>query len=69
MSKHHGIYFTGERIEANDFLGKFDNVHKIKCNGDILYNIIAENDRVMVNNLECETLDPNNEVSKMYIDL
>jgi len=74
ISKHHGIYYNGKFLEAQYFLPqapavkKFDNVHKIKCNGQILYNIIAEHDRVMVNNLECETLNPNNETLKLYMD-
>jgi hypothetical protein len=57
-------------IKAVDFIGKYKNVHKIKYNGDILYNVLLEKyDKILVNNLICETLHPNNVVAKWHTSL
>jgi hypothetical protein len=54
-------------IEAYKFVNKFDNVKRIKYNGQILYNVLMENHRkISVNNLICETLHPKNVIAKLY---
>ena len=54
-------------IQANYFIGKFENVKKIKYTGQILYNVLMEeHNKMMVNNLICETLDPKNGMAKLY---
>ena len=54
-------------IKADILLGKYPGIYKIKYNGDILYNILMDNYSVMnVNNLTCETLDPNSIIGKLY---
>ena len=56
--------------KAINFIDKFDNVKKIKYNGEILYNILMEeSNKMMVNNLICETLDPINSISKLQLKL
>jgi hypothetical protein len=70
VSKNHLIYNNGQMIKAVDFIEKYNNVHKIKYNGDILYNVLLEKyDRILVNNLICETLHPNNVVAKWHNSL
>lgn len=70
VSKDHLIYNNGQMIKAVDFIGKYKNVHKIKYNGDILYNVLLEKyDRILVNNLICETLHPNNAIAKWHTSL
>lgn len=66
ISKDHKVFYNGKMIEAYKFINKFKNVYKLKYNGEILYNILMEDHRtVMVNNLVCETLDPENIIAKL----
>jgi hypothetical protein len=54
-------------MKAKDFVNKFENVKEIKYNGEVLYNVLLEqHDKMVVNNLICETLDPNNRISELY---
>jgi len=67
ISKNHKIWFNNSWVEAKKFINKFDGVTKIKYTGEILYNILLEiHDEVLVNNLICETLHPENIVAKLY---
>jgi hypothetical protein len=67
ISKNHCIFYKGELIQAKDFIGKFENVKKIKYTGEVLYNVLMEeHDKMIVNNLICETLDPENCIAKLY---
>jgi hypothetical protein len=67
MSKEHKIYCRGQQIEAKKFIPHFEGVNKIKYNGEPLYNVLMEQpDKMKVNNLTCETLDPNNIIAKLY---
>ncbi len=67
MSKEHKIYFNGKMREAKTFVDQFENVKKIKYNGEILYNVLMEEPYIIkVNNLICETLDPENLIAKLY---
>jgi sugar lactone lactonase YvrE len=67
ISKHHGIFYKGKMLQAKEFISKFGNVKKIKYTGEILYNVLMEEDnKMMVNNLICETLHPENGIAKLY---
>jgi len=67
ISKNHGIFYKGKMLHAKEFIGKFENVKKIKYTGEILYNVLMEDhDKMMVNNLICETLHPENGTAKLY---
>lgn len=67
MSKNHVIYYKGNVVKAKDFIGKFENVYKIKYSGEVLYNVLMEtHDKMMVNNIICETLHPENQIAKIY---
>jgi hypothetical protein len=67
VSNEHLIYNNGRMLKAVDFIGKYKNVHKIKYNGDILYNVLLEKyDKILVNNLLCETLHPRNPIAKWH---
>jgi hypothetical protein len=67
MSKNHKINYKGKMIKAYKFTKFFRNVYKVTYNGEILYNVLMEKHRIMnINHLMCETLDPNNIVSKLY---
>ena len=67
ISQKHKIYYNGEMWEAKTFLGKFDKVVKVTYNGEILYNVLMEDHSLMlVNNLVCETLHPDNIIAKLF---
>jgi hypothetical protein len=67
ISKNHGIFYKGKMIKAKNFVGEFENVYKVKYSGEVLYNVLMEeHDKMMVNNLICETLNPENSMAKIY---
>jgi uncharacterized delta-60 repeat protein len=67
ITKNHGIFYKGKMIYAKEFINKFDNVKKIKYTGETLYNVLLkEHDKMMVNNLICETLHPENKMVELY---
>jgi uncharacterized delta-60 repeat protein len=67
VSKNHLIFNKGEMITAKDFITKYKNVYKVKYKGEILYNVLLEHhDKMVVNNLICETLDPENMIAKLF---
>jgi hypothetical protein len=67
ISKNHLIFNKGKMIKAKDFIGKYENIYKIKNNNQILYNILLKKyDKMIVNNLICETLHPDNMIAKLY---
>ena len=70
ISKDHHILYKGKIMKAVEFVGKYDNVYRTKYNGEILYNILMENhDTMIINNMICETLYPDNIVIKLYREL
>ena len=67
MSPEHKVNHNGEMIKAKNFIGHFENVKKISYNGEILYNVLMEDyDKIIVNNLICETLHPKNIIARIY---
>jgi hypothetical protein len=67
MTKNHKVLYMGKLIEIYKFINHYDDIFKIKYNGQILYNVLMENySLVNANNLQCESLDPNNIVAKLY---
>jgi hypothetical protein len=70
MSKNHEILYKGKMIKAKEFVEIFENVYKIKYKGEMLYNVLMEkHDKMIVNNLICETLHPENIVAILYTTL
>ena len=67
ISKNHKLFYKGAMIQAKEFLGKCENVHRVKYTGEVLYNVLMEeDDKMIVNNLICETLNPENGIAKLY---
>jgi hypothetical protein len=63
ISKNHKILYNNKFIKALDL----PNVNKIPYNGEILYNVLLEENGVMiVNNVICETLNINNVIAHLY---
>jgi hypothetical protein len=66
-SKRHKVYYNETMIEAHHFLSRFKNVKKVEYTGEILYNVLMEkHDKLKVNNLTFETLDPKNIIAQLY---
>jgi hypothetical protein len=67
ISRNHKLFYKGNMMRAKDFVNDFENVRQIKYSGEILYNVLLkEHNKMMVNNLICETLHPENSVAKLY---
>ena len=70
MSRDHKILYRGRMAEAFRLLNMpGGTVRQVKYNGEILYNILLENEQqglVNVNGIMCETLHPENMIAKLY---
>jgi len=67
ISKNHSIFYKGKMMQAKEFLNHFKNVKKVKYTGEVLYNVLmVQPDKMIVNNLICETLHPENGIAKLY---
>ncbi len=66
ISKEHKVFYNGKMVKAKDLVDICEGVSKIPYNGETLYNVLLKkHDKMMVNNLICETLDPNNIMAKI----
>ena len=67
ITENHKIFYKGEMKKAGLFLNDYEKVRKVKYTGEVLYNVLLEeHEKMMVNNLICETLDPKNTIAKLY---
>jgi hypothetical protein len=70
ITKNHCILYRGKMMKAKEFVGLNNGIYLKKYRGDILYNVLMEeHDKMIVNNLICETLHPNNSIAKLYVML
>jgi streptogramin lyase len=72
ISKNHTLLYNGKMIKAKELLQlNNEGIYKVKYTGSPLYNVLLQDkhDKMIVNNLICETLDPENGISRMYLDL
>ena len=54
-------------VKAKELVNLCENVYLVNYNSETLYNVLLkQHDTMMVNNLICETLDPENIVAKIY---
>jgi hypothetical protein len=66
ISKDHEVFYKGKMIRSEELVGKSEGVYRIKYEGETLYNVLMEShEKMMINNLICETLDPNNIMGKI----
>jgi hypothetical protein len=68
ISPNHKIMWNGQMIKAKDFVNRqWEGISFIPYRGEVLYNVLLEkHGKMMVNNLVCETLDPENGVARLY---
>jgi hypothetical protein len=68
MTKDHLIAFKGQMVPAYRFLDYSEEVKKVQYKGETLYNVLLAKHSLMdVNNLQCETLHPENIIAKIYM--
>jgi hypothetical protein len=66
ISKEHSVFYKGKMVKANELVEVCEGVTRIPYNGETLYNVLMEkHDKMMINNLVCETLDPKNIMAKI----
>jgi hypothetical protein len=66
ITKNHEILYKGKMIKAKEFVGKH-NIYKVKYTGEVLYNVLMEeHEKMVINNMICETLNPENTIAKIY---
>ncbi len=67
ISRNHEILYNKKMIKAKQLIGQVDGVYNKKYNGEILYNVLLEtHEKMLVNNLIVETLNPTNIVAQLY---
>ena len=67
VSGEHKILFDGHMIKAKQFIYYFENVYKVKYDGEMLYNVLLDDySKMSVNNLTVETLHPNSPIAHLY---
>ena len=71
MTGEHKILYNDKMIEARKFVGKIigrlGSIHIVPFDGEVIYNILLDDhSTVLVNNMVCETLDPENIVARLY---
>ena len=65
-SMEHKVFFKGEMVKARDLVDLCENVTFVPYNGETLYNVLLKkHDKMMINNLICETLHPGNIMAKI----
>jgi hypothetical protein len=66
ISKDHEVFYKGKMIRSEELVEKCEEVYRIKYNGETLYNVLMEShEKMMINNLICETLHPSNIMAKL----
>ena len=67
ISRNHEILYNKKMIKAKQLIGQVDGVYNKKYNGEVLYNVLLEtHEKMIVNNLIVETLNPTNIIAQLY---
>ena len=66
ISNHHRVFYKGHMVKASDLVNMCEGVVKTPYTGETLYNVVMKkHDKMMVNNLICETLHPDNVMARI----
>ena len=66
ISQNHKVFCQGQMVKAKHLVDNC-NVTLVPYNGQVLYNVLlAEHEKMQVNNLIVETLHPEHKVAKLY---
>lgn len=68
VSKNHLIKYKDQMIRANDLLNINEKIYTKKYKGEILYNVLFNNEHniININNMECESLHPDHDIAKIF---
>jgi streptogramin lyase len=70
MSKNHALLYKGKMVRAKDLINKNNSIYRVKYTGETLYNVLMEtHEKILVNNLVCETLEPNCMIAELFTHL
>jgi hypothetical protein len=65
-SMEHKVFYKGDMIKARNLVDLCENVIFVPYNGETLFNVLLKkHDKMMINNLICETLHPDNIAAKI----
>ena len=65
-SMEHKVFYKGEMTKARNLVDLCENVTFVDYNGETLFNVLLKkHDKMMINNLICETLHPENIAAKI----
>ena len=65
-SMEHKVFYKGDMIKARNIVDLCENVTFVPYNGETLFNVLLKkHDKMMINNLICETLHPENIAAKI----
>ena len=65
-SMEHKVFYKGEMTKARNLVDLCENVTFVDYNGETLFNVLLKkHDKMMINNLICETLHPDNIAAKI----
>lgn len=65
-SKEHKVFYQGKMIKARNLVECCEKVYFVPYHGEILYNVLLKkHGKMMINNLICETLHPENIAAKL----
>lgn len=66
ISNEHRVFYKGAMMKAIDLVDMCHGVRKIPYSGETLYNVLmSTHDMMIINNLICETLHPENIMAKI----
>jgi len=66
ISNNHELLYKGKMTKACELVGLCDGITSIHYDGQTLYNVLLEkHGKMMINNLICETLHPNNIMARI----
>ena len=62
----HAVFYKGKMMKARDIVDVCENATFVPYNGETLFNVLLKkHDKMMINNLICETLHPENIMAKI----
>ena len=66
-TQNHCFFYNGNMVKAKHLVSQMDNVDLVKYDGCTLYNVLQDkHEKMVVNNLIAETLQPNHCIAQMY---
>jgi hypothetical protein len=65
-SMEHKVFYKGKMLKARNIVDLCENVTFVPYNGETLFNVLLKkHDKMIINNLICETLHPDNIAAKI----